>query len=93
MRFLFVGDSMTIGRAGDWTWRHRMWEHLERVMPDGYEIVGPRDGLYVPEGEAGDPRGYADPGFPAAARRHLAGWGEGWLHMAPVIGETVAATR
>ncbi|MFL9679568.1 GDSL-type esterase/lipase family protein [Streptomyces sp. KL110A] len=93
MRFLFVGDSMTIGRAGDWTWRYRMWEHLERVLPGGYEIVGPRDGLYVPEGEPGDPAGYADPAFPAAARRHLAGWGEGWLHMAPVIGEAVAAAR
>lgn len=93
MRFLFVGDSMTIGRAGDWTWRHRMWRHLEAVLPGGYAVVGPRDGLYVPEGEAGDPQDYADPDFPPAARRHLAGWGEGWLHMAPVIGETVTATR
>ncbi|CAM5334632.1 hypothetical protein STANM309S_03965 [Streptomyces tanashiensis] len=45
MRFLFVGDSMTIGRAGDWTWRYRMWEHLEATLPGGYEIVGPRSGL------------------------------------------------
>ncbi|MGW6541119.1 GDSL-type esterase/lipase family protein [Streptomyces sp. NPDC055051] len=99
MRFLFVGDSMTIGRAGDWTWRYRMWRHLERVLPGGYEIVGPRDGLYVPEGDPddpatrADPQAYADPGFPADARRHLAGWGEGWLHMAPAVGETVATTR
>ncbi|MER6477832.1 GDSL-type esterase/lipase family protein [Streptomyces filamentosus] len=93
MRFLFVGDSMTIGRAGDWTWRYRMWRHLEAVLPGGYAIVGPRDGLYVAEGEAADPQAYADPGFPAAARRHLAGWGEGWLHMAPVVGDAVAAGR
>ncbi|MFB6839385.1 GDSL-type esterase/lipase family protein [Streptomyces sp. NPDC056361] len=94
MRFLFVGDSMTIGRVGDWTWRHRMWRHLEAVLPGGYEIVGPRTGLYDPAA-ADAPDGveaYADPDFPAAARRHLAGWGEGWLHMAPVIGETVTAT-
>ncbi|MFF8413865.1 GDSL-type esterase/lipase family protein [Streptomyces omiyaensis] len=99
MRFLFVGDSMTIGRPGDWTWRYRMWRHLESVLPGAYEIVGPRDGLYAPEDPeggaetGGGPHAYADPAFPAAARRHLAGWGEGWLHMAPVIGETVAATR
>ncbi len=93
MRFLFVGDSMTIGRAGDWTWRYRMWRHLEATLPGGYEIVGPRTGLYDPEADAPVSDAYADPAFPAAARRHLAGWGEGWLHMAPVIGDTVAATR
>ncbi|MFE5831467.1 GDSL-type esterase/lipase family protein [Streptomyces sp. NPDC056488] len=91
MRFLFVGDSMTIGRAGDWTWRYRMWQHLEATLPGGYEIVGPRTGLYDPDGTHA-PEAYAAPDFPAPARRHLAGWGEGWLHMAPVIGETVAAT-
>ncbi|MFI8518769.1 GDSL-type esterase/lipase family protein [Streptomyces sp. NPDC085481] len=92
MRFLFVGDSMTIGRAGDFTWRHRMWQHLERVLPGGYEIVGPRTELYEAGADAAVSHAYADPAFPAAARRHLAGWGEGWLHMAPLIGETVRAT-
>lgn len=92
MRFLFVGDSMTIGRAGDWTWRYRMWEHLEATLPGGYEIVGPRSGLYDPAVDAPASEAYPDPAFPAAARRHLAGWGEGWLHMAPAIGGTVAAT-
>ncbi|MHA4775874.1 GDSL-type esterase/lipase family protein [Streptomyces sp. MSC1_001] len=92
MRFLFVGDSMTIGRAGDWTWRYRMWRHLESTLPGGYEVVGPRTRLYEPAADAPVSDAYADPDFPAHARRHLAGWGEGWLHMAPVIGETVAAT-
>ncbi|MFJ3900216.1 GDSL-type esterase/lipase family protein [Streptomyces sp. NPDC090025] len=89
MRFLFVGDSMTIGRAGDFTWRYRMWQHLETVLPGGYEIVGPRSTLYEPSGDAPTSDAYADPAFPAAARRHLAGWGEGWLHMAPLIGGAV----
>ncbi len=54
----------------------------------------PRTGLYDPEAPDGphDGEAYAAPDFPAPARRHLANWGEGWLHMAPVIGETVAAT-
>ncbi len=93
MRFLFVGDSMTIGRAGDWTWRYRMWRHLESTLPGGYEIVGPRTALYDPAADAPGSETYADPAFPAPARRHLAGWGEGWLHMAPVIGDTVVATE
>ncbi|MFP8884594.1 GDSL-type esterase/lipase family protein [Streptomyces mangrovi] len=96
MRVLFVGDSMTIGSAGEHTWRHRMWRHLERTRgPHGtaYEIVGPRDALYDKEADAPVSHDYADPAFPAAARRHLAGWGEGWLHMAPVIAGAVREHR
>ncbi|MFI8289439.1 GDSL-type esterase/lipase family protein [Streptomyces sp. NPDC085614] len=93
MRFMFVGDSMTIGRAGDYTWRYRMWQHLETVLPGRYEIVGPRTELYDTAADAPCSHAYADPAFPAPARRHLAGWGEGWLHMAPVVGEAVASTR
>ncbi|MFF3552579.1 GDSL-type esterase/lipase family protein [Streptomyces tsukubensis] len=94
MRFLFVGDSMTIGRAGDCTWRYRMWQHLSSPsFPGDHEIVGPRSALYDPAADAPVSAAYADPAFPAEARRHLAGWGEGWLHMAPVIGETVAVHR
>ncbi|WP_267245605.1 GDSL-type esterase/lipase family protein [Streptomyces sp. PR69] len=93
MRFLFVGDSMTIGSAGDFTWRYRIWQHLSR-QPDGpYEIVGPRTSLYDPATAAATSDAYADPAFPPPARRHLAGWGEGWLHMAPAIREAVTAAR
>lgn len=85
MRILFVGDSMTIGGAGQVTWRYLMWRHLSRTLEDGVECVGPRTALH--EGS----QAYGDPAFPAHARGHLAGWGEGWLHMAPVIGEAVRA--
>ncbi|MFE6836418.1 GDSL-type esterase/lipase family protein [Streptomyces sp. NPDC057705] len=87
MRFMFVGDSMTIGRAGDFTWRYRMWQHLNSTFGGPYRIVGPRSELY----EGSD--AYADPAFPADARRHLAGWGEGWQHMAPLIGPAAGAAR
>ncbi|MBQ0867799.1 MULTISPECIES: GDSL-type esterase/lipase family protein [Streptomyces] len=89
MRVLFVGDSMTIGAAGDHTWRYRFWQHLCRTVPDraAWEIVGPRTALH--EGS----HAYADPLFPHHARAHLAGWGAGWLHMAPLVRETVASYR
>ncbi|WP_405389322.1 GDSL-type esterase/lipase family protein [Streptomyces sp. NBC_01102] len=94
MRFLFVGDSMTIGRTGDFTWRYRMWQHLEATFGEGgYAITGPRTELYDTGANAPLCHTYGDPAFPAPARRHLAGWGEGWLHMAPVIADTVTATR
>jgi hypothetical protein len=93
MRFMFVGDSMTIGRAGDYTWRYRMWQHLATSFDGPYDIVGPRTELYGTVANAPVGASYADPAFPADARRHLAGWGEGWLHMAPIVRETVAAEQ
>ncbi|WP_338672037.1 GDSL-type esterase/lipase family protein [Streptomyces sp. SCSIO 30461] len=93
MRFMFVGDSMTIGRAGDYTWRYRMWQHLNRSFGGPYKIVGPRCELYDAMADAAVSTDYADPDFPSHARRHLAGWGEGWLHMAPLIGDAVRTSR
>ncbi|WP_426499775.1 GDSL-type esterase/lipase family protein [Streptomyces sp. D54] len=93
MRFLPVGDSMTIGATGDFTWRYRLWQHLEACPGLPYEIVGPRTTLYDIEANAPLSHAYADPSFPPAARRHLSGWGEGWLHMAPVIADAVRETE
>ncbi|MET7385500.1 SGNH/GDSL hydrolase family protein [Streptomyces sp. NPDC005529] len=90
LRFMPVGDSMTIGSAGEHTWRYRMWQHLRATYGGPFKIVGPRETLYDMTTGAPDSYEYADPDFP---RGHLAGWGEGWQHMAPVIRETVRAQR
>ncbi|MEU1373969.1 GDSL-type esterase/lipase family protein [Streptomyces triculaminicus] len=86
---MFVGDSMTVGSAGDYTWRYRMWQHLNASYGGPYRIVGPRRELYDPAADAAGSLDYGDPDFPERARAHLAGWGEGWLHMAPLIAEAV----
>ncbi|MFE6894689.1 SGNH/GDSL hydrolase family protein [Streptomyces sp. NPDC057694] len=87
LRFMFVGDSQTIGSAGEHTWRHRFWHHLRSACADGgVAVVGPRETLYDKTADAPTSLAYADPDFP---RRHLAGWGEGWLHMAPVVADAV----
>ncbi|WP_078894052.1 GDSL-type esterase/lipase family protein [Streptomyces sp. CT34] len=86
-----VGDSMTIGSAGDFTWRYRMWQHLNASGPGPFRLVGPRHTLHDPAAGAATSSAYGDPDFPPDARRHLAGWGEGWLHMAPLIGDAVRA--
>ncbi|MFK0297438.1 GDSL-type esterase/lipase family protein [Streptomyces sp. NPDC090442] len=93
MRIMCVGDSMTIGRSGDYTWRYRMWRHLSATYPRPHRFVGPRWGLHDPVTDGPDSSAYADPAFPEAARCHLAGWGEGWLHMAPVIEDAVRTYR
>ncbi|MFD7033453.1 GDSL-type esterase/lipase family protein [Streptomyces sp. NPDC059917] len=93
MRFMFVGDSMTIGRAGDFTWRYRMWQHLSAHFGGPHEIVGPRSEVYDTCADAPTSHVYADPDFPEHARRHLAGWGEGWQHMVPLIGDAARTHR
>ncbi|HET9380665.1 MAG TPA: GDSL-type esterase/lipase family protein [Streptomyces sp.] len=90
LRFMPVGDSMTIGSAGEHTWRHRLWRHLCATYGGPFTFVGPRETLYDKSADAPTSYAYADPDFP---RAHLAGWGEGWLHMAPLIGEAVRTTR
>lgn len=85
-----VGDSMTIGSAGEHTWRYRMWQHLRDTYGGPYALVGPRETLYDKATDAPTSYEYADPDFP---RAHLAGWGEGWLHMAPLIAEAVRTQR
>jgi lysophospholipase L1-like esterase len=90
LRFMPVGDSMTIGSAGEHTWRYRLWRHLGAAYGGPFTFVGPRETLYDQEAGAPVSHAYADPGFP---RGHLAGWGEGWIHMAPLIGDTVRRHR
>ncbi|MGC3000118.1 GDSL-type esterase/lipase family protein [Streptomyces sp. G35A] len=81
---------MTIGSAGEHTWRYRLWQHLRTAYDGPFTLVGPRETLHDPVSDAPTSYAYADPDFP---RAHLAGWGEGWQHMTPLIGETVRSCR
>ncbi|KUN37362.1 GDSL-type esterase/lipase family protein [Streptomyces longwoodensis] len=90
LRFMPVGDSQTIGSAGEHTWRYRMWRHLCATYDGPFTLVGPRETLYDPRTDAPTSYAYAEPGFP---RAHLAGWGEGWLHMAPLVEDAVRRGR
>ncbi len=87
MRILPVGDSMTIGSAGEHTWRYRMWQHLAATCRTPFRIVGPRTALHQ------GAESYADPDFPPDARGHLAGWGEGWTHHAPAVHDAIRTHR
>ncbi|MEU9186945.1 SGNH/GDSL hydrolase family protein [Streptomyces sp. NPDC048484] len=92
LRFMPVGDSMTIGSAGEHTWRYRMWQHLRATYGGPFQLVGPREALYDKATGAADSYEYADPD-PAFPRAHLAGWGEGWQHLSPLIADAVRASR
>ncbi|MEV7687171.1 SGNH/GDSL hydrolase family protein [Streptomyces bungoensis] len=90
LRLMPVGDSMTIGSPGRHTWRYRLWQHLCASYGAPFTFVGPRETLYDEEAGAPTSLAYAEPDFP---RAHLAGWGEGWQHMAPLIGDAVREYR
>ncbi|MFE1749537.1 SGNH/GDSL hydrolase family protein [Streptomyces anandii] len=92
LRFMPVGDSMTIGSAGEHTWRYRLWQHLRDTYGGPFALVGPRETLYDKATDAPTSYEYAD-ADPAFPRAHLAGWGEGWGHMAPLIGDAVRECR
>lgn len=65
-RLLLVGDSITHGTAGDWTWRYRLWQRLASTGAQDVDFVGPVQDLQ------GDSFAYRDPDFD---RDHAAWWG------------------
>ena len=70
-RVMVIGDSITQGSAGDWTWRYRLYKHLmaNGVSPD---MVGPKNDLYDNVAGQHGAQTYADPNFD---RDHNGVWG------------------
>ena len=46
-RIMIVGDSISHGQTGDYTWRYRLHEHL-RVSGEAFDFVGPFVGPWQP---------------------------------------------
>ncbi|MBW8483888.1 SGNH/GDSL hydrolase family protein [Actinomadura parmotrematis] len=88
---MIVGDSISHGSSGDWTWRYRFWKHLRQQGAD-VDLVGPKDTLDdIRTPEVGDDDAtYADPEFD---RDHDAQWGRPYLAEKDVIEAKVAAHR
>ena len=86
---MIVGDSISQGSSGDWTWRYRLWRHL-RGCGVAATFVGPKEGVdESPRRGTGLPRfGYADPAFD---RAHDAQWGQPYAVAKTTIREHVAA--
>jgi hypothetical protein len=77
-RVLIIGDSVTQGRVGDFTWRYRLWNTLQG-QGKNVDFVGPHTGLHDDNGtpydnsdDSYDAPGYADPAFD---QDHAAWWG------------------
>ncbi len=86
---MIVGDSITEGSAGDYTWQYRLYEHL---VADGIRprMVGPNHRLFnnVTGKEGSD--AYANPHFGHDNDAH---WGKAYLQEKGVIRAKVATYR
>ncbi|KRF16061.1 hypothetical protein ASH02_05520 [Nocardioides sp. Soil796] len=88
-RILIVGDSVTHGSSGDWTWRYRLWQQLV-ASGATIDFVGPRDDLHGlgPHGEGS--QDYMDPDFD---RDHASLWGLSYAFPDTPIDQLVEAYR
>jgi lysophospholipase L1-like esterase len=71
VRILLLGDSVTQGSAGDWTWRYRLWQHFEDAGA-AVDLVGPRNDLWDDITKVHGSNDYVDPDFDTD---HAARWG------------------
>ncbi|KAK3313039.1 SGNH hydrolase-type esterase domain-containing protein [Apodospora peruviana] len=55
IKFMIIGDSISHGREGDWTWRYRIWEWFRHEGIHTASFVGPYRGTWHPPGEPSEP--------------------------------------
>lgn len=71
VRLMVVGDSISQGSAGDYTWRYFLHRHLV-AAGQPVDMVGPRDDLWDAVTDAPGSHAYADPDFDDD---HASQWG------------------
>ena len=88
-RIMIVGDSITEGSAGDYTWQYRLYEHLlaDHVSP---QMVGPYSSVYNNVTNTEGDHDYANPRF---ERANDARWGLTLFREKDAIGGFVATYR
>jgi len=88
-RIMIVGDSITKGSSGDYTWQYRLYEHLraDGVSP---QMVGPYNWLFNNVTNVDGDCSYADPKF---ERANDARWGMTLFEERAAIRAKVATYR
>lgn len=84
---MIVGDSTAQGSAGDYTWRYRLWSHLNEESGLEVRFVGPYDELFSLAGGENAATAYAEPDFDTA---HASVWGTTVERLTDEIGTHVA---
>lgn len=79
IRLMFIGDSITQGSEGDYTWRYWLWRHLRQHKVD-FDFVGDRSTLFP------DANSYV---FSRFDRDHEALWGRALWQVTDQVEEWV----
>ncbi len=87
-RVMIVGDSITQGSSGDYTWRFRLSRKLASTAPGTVDLVGAWNTLFDPVGQTWNSTFYGDLSF--ADREHSATWGSSWHEQAGLIAGKMA---
>ncbi|KIH99355.1 hypothetical protein LP52_08030 [Streptomonospora alba] len=86
-RIMIAGDSLAQGSSGDFTWRYRLWRHLNGRSELDVDFVGPYDFLLDPVTGDQGATSYADADFDTD---HAGRWGATAAELAEDIGAQVA---
>jgi lysophospholipase L1-like esterase len=88
-RLMIVGDSISQGSAGDFTWRYRLWKHLQATAPGAATFVGDRNDLFDNVSGQQGSYAYADPSFNT---NHHALWGRPLVYEKDTIAQAVQSS-
>ncbi|MFD0776577.1 GDSL-type esterase/lipase family protein, partial [Streptomonospora algeriensis] len=86
-RIMIAGDSIVQGSGGDFTWRYRLWRHLDGRSGLDVDFVGPYDSMLDAVTGSQGATSYADAGFDTD---HAGRWGATAADLAGGIGAQVA---
>ena len=88
-KIMVVGDSISHGGAGDWTWRYRLWQHLTNngALTNYVDFVGPFNTVHDYATNSNGSHAYLEPNFDNA---HDATAGRAILDEKNVIAQYVS---
>ncbi|PRY01577.1 GDSL-type esterase/lipase family protein [Allonocardiopsis opalescens] len=90
-RIMIVGDSLSQGSNGDFTWRYRLWQHLRSEPVDvPVDLVGSRADVFDHVGQRLGADAYADPEFDTD---HASRWGASAAALADEVAAEVAESE
>lgn len=88
-RIMIVGDSISHGSSGDYTWRYRLWNGIQTVRSSGVSLVGIRTDLFDNVNSTSGSQYY---GASFTQKSHAAQWGSTFGDENPRVAARVRQT-
>jgi lysophospholipase L1-like esterase len=88
-KVMIVGDSISQGSAGDFTWRYRLWRHLQSTGASAIDFVGDRTDVFDNVTNQHGSQAYLDGAFD---KSHHASWGRLLSDEKATVGSAITST-